>query len=381
MYGFYSFYFFFFLFYIVYALLLIVAYEKAKSKYKRRMLLVGMFIPLFLLAALRGISVGGDLEYYIPYFEESCRAKTIEETLSVSGHEPGYLLLSKIIGIIIPDNRFYLIVTSFISLLGPFFFIYRCSPSPIISLLMYYSMGFYTNTFNNVRQSMAMSLVFIAYTYLLINNKKIYFILSILASSIHFSALIALLCYPLFKKRIGCKMQMYLLAASSVLFVLFGSSFLLYFINIINLYYVKYDGDNNLIISSDSAGWGMLALYFLIYMYILYLFYAERKRLSVEAKIICKLILLCQLFSVIIQMYSTLFPSMLRVTSYFFIPIVISLPYLYSVSHNKVIKLSVAVVSFLLCTIFFTFTYNYSSVTNSNSQGVIPYVFIDTVVF
>lgn len=344
------------------------------------MLLFCMFIPMFLLSAMRGISVGGDLEYYIPYFERSCNAKSLEETLSVSGHEPGYLLLSKFIGIIIPDNRFFLIVTSFISLIGPFVFIYRCSPSPIISILMYYSMGFYTNTFNNIRQSIALSLVFIAYTYLLANKKKLFFIFSILASSIHFSALVSLLFYPLIKRKIGCKKQMYLLTAGFVLFVLFGSSFLLYFINFINLYYMKYD-DNNMMISSDSAGWGMLFLYLLIYIYMLFLYFVERKRMSFEIKNNCKLILLFQLFAVLIQMYSTLFPSMLRVTSYYFIPIIISLPYLHSVLYDKTIKLSVTIVSIVLCIMFFSFNYSYSPTTGSNPQGVVPYVFLDTVVF
>lgn len=381
MYSFFSFYFLFLVFYIAYAIFVNALYSKSNLNIKKRGVMFFLFLPLFILSGMRGIDVGGDLAFYIPYFEQMGSTKNFSEMMGVSGHEPGYQILTKAISLLNTDNRCFLLCTSFLSILGPFFFIYKMSNAPTLSVLMYYAMGFYTNTFNNVRQSLALSFIFIAYSYLFYNKKIKFLFFALIAFSIHFSAIVVLFCYPLIVKKINIKKQFTLLLASSALFVVIGSSFLLFFIGLINLYTVKYDDDFGGKMGEVGVGYGMLTLYLIIYLFFIYIYMKVKRNTSVEQRNQIRVILLFQLLSVIIQMYSTLFPSMLRLSSYFFIPIIVSIPYLYSVCRDRILRIYIPCFSLLLCTFFFYTTYSFVPSGGSNSQGVIPYIFDNTVIF
>ena len=93
------------------------------------------------------------------------------------------------------------------------------------------------------------------------------------------------------------------------------------------------------------------------------------------------LIILMQTMAMTIQLYASIYPSMTRMTNYFFIFIVISVPYLVTLYKDGMIRLVIYIITMLFAILFMLQVYEFTSSTNSNSQGVIPYVFIDNVVY
>lgn len=140
---------------------------------------------LILLAGLRDISVGIDTSNYALIF------RVISHDGS-SWVEPGWIFLNSMVSKFGGDFNALLILVHALMIV-PICLIYKkVSPNPMFSLFVYYALYIYLNSFNIMRQTLAVSIVFIAL--FCIQNKQI--LLSILiifiASSIHISALIVL---------------------------------------------------------------------------------------------------------------------------------------------------------------------------------------------
>lgn len=98
---------------------------------KNKIVLLGL--PLVFLSSLRGDTVGGDLENYLPNFDAYYYINNLKDLLGYNSHEPGYVLFTKLISLLYPSHRFYLIVTSICTLIGPFYLIYKYSKMPGLS--------------------------------------------------------------------------------------------------------------------------------------------------------------------------------------------------------------------------------------------------------
>lgn len=381
MYGFNSFYFIFLLAFFVYAVILAFLFGgklNNEENEKKAAFIFLLFLPLFLLSALRGEEVGGDLEYYIPYFDDACQAESFSDLMQISGHEPGYIIFTKLIGSISSSHRFFLLVTSAVSLIGPACFIYKFSTNPIASVMIYYSMGFYTNSFNNIRQAIAMSIIFCAYPLLFDKRFKQFLGLVLLATLFHYSAFIIALVYPIIKKEISMEKMFSFLVLGVTLFLILGSSLLSFFVDLINLIYMKYDFGLG---EEQSAGWGLLAFYFVILLMMGVVLLLVEDYITQFQKYVFSFLFLFQMLAVLTQMYAPIFPSMTRITQYFFIPVTLSIPYICSLIKDEFFKTFVAAFAFVIAFVFFSMTYSHSSDIDSNTQGVIPYVFLDTEIF
>lgn len=155
-------------------------------------------IILFIISAIRDQSVGTDMARYIP------RYRIISETgwqdlvnLPESwGFEKGFILFCKIISYIsLGNEQVFTIVTSLIIAIGMYIFIKEFSVTPFLSLVVYVGYGYWTNSFNTVRQYMAISILCIALK-LWKDNKKLWtIILTIIAVSIHTSSVVFVAIY------------------------------------------------------------------------------------------------------------------------------------------------------------------------------------------
>ena len=118
--------------------------------------------------------------------------------LSYLSHmEIGWFLYCKIITVIITNFQLFLAITALIeiSLIG--FVLYKYSKDIVLSFIVFFSFGLYIISFSGLRQSVAFSLTFFSYYYLM-EKKNVKFVLTvILASAIHTSAFIFLIAYPL----------------------------------------------------------------------------------------------------------------------------------------------------------------------------------------
>jgi len=113
--------------------------------------------------------------------------------------EWGFILLTKTVVFFTRNIHVYMGIVSAVCLAGPFYLIYRYSKNVWMSVLLYVNLYFFYCTMNFMRQSIAISIVLFAYTFLM-NRKFIPYCLLILAAALfHSTVLIMLPAYFLIK--------------------------------------------------------------------------------------------------------------------------------------------------------------------------------------
>lgn len=369
-------YFYYFLFFFLLLYVRIIDTICLKNGERKKYFFL-CFSVLFLLSGLRGESVGGDLTRYLPEYDTITKS-SIEDVVSmVPRREIGYLLFAKIISYISPEIQFYLVCTSFFSLIGPFCLFYRYSKSPSTSIIIYYVMGYYTNTFNNIRQSIALSIIFIIIPCLLKRSSLKYYIGVIIAMSFHYSAFVLMLVYPLYSRIMSFK-RIVSIAGIGLSIISFFSTL---FVDFSALELTKHDAEK-IIEDTSGAGYNLFVLYCALFLFISVFYIKNKKRFDERQLHLMSLFVLFQMMAMILQLAAPVFHSMVRMTTYFFIPIMtISVPYIYYLLKYRRDK--VIYVSFVSIYVFYSMTrvFSVNPEYNTNSQGVIPYVLGDLILF
>lgn len=367
-----SFYFYFFIFMTIYVIICKELFSK-----NRKLFVFSCFLLLYLMAAMRGVTVGGDLKRYLPEFHWLANS-SLKDMWEYGHHEPGYMLYVMSLGLISDSDRCFLIGTSLAALIGPFFMFYKHSKQPAISLLLYYSMGAYTNTFNNVRQSIAISIIFCSLTFLLNRDLKKYVVGILIASTFHYSAAIMLVVYPLCKKALNVEKIVLYAGVGLSIVLLMGYSLMQF---VVMEFLTKYDPES-FSEEGDGAGYGLFILYALIFITISLFYLFKKKELSEKQQQILSLFIIFQMFAMIIQLSAPIFHSMVRMTQYFFIPVVtLAIPYIHYVLKDNLYKFIYYVIIFIFAVYNMIRVYSCAPNYQTNSQGVIPYVFIETTIF
>lgn len=159
---------------------------------KLYLIIIGMILSI--VSGLRYYSVGMDTgQYYFSYFFITDLPWS---EITNTRYELGYAIMVKLLSIISADPRILFIVTSIFIQWTVMWFIYKYSPHYWMSVYLYLSLGYFYNSMNLLRQSIAMSIVLIGIP-LLLRKKIIPFILiTLLAMQFHSTAVIALLFLP-----------------------------------------------------------------------------------------------------------------------------------------------------------------------------------------
>lgn len=100
------------------------------------------------------------------------------------------------------------------------FFIYKHSPSPVLSILLYCGLLFFSFNFSALKQSVAMAFVMLAMDAILNRRLFRFVILTLVASMFHFPAIIFLPAYWIAKMRPGRTYLLLLIAAFAVTYFL-----------------------------------------------------------------------------------------------------------------------------------------------------------------
>ena len=168
------------------------------------------FVILFVLAAFRDVSVGTDTVGYEMLFNRLVNGIDIRQ-------EFGWVYLNKLIIYFGGGFNYVLILASLLALIPVFYVSKKYSVNPMLSIFLYYSFYIYLQSFNIMRQTIAVGFVLVAYTFLLRKAYMNYFLIVILASFFHITSL---LCLPMvFVNKIPDKIPVYLI-------LIFGSLFL-----------------------------------------------------------------------------------------------------------------------------------------------------------
>lgn len=193
---------------------------KLKNTQRQKLVLGVSFVLIFLLFALRNVSVGRDVVAYENGYEMTKHAKWND--FEYIYFEFGYILLMKICITIGMSFQAFLALISLLSLLPVFFFIKKFSQNYMFSIFIWVTYMLFEFYLTGLRQSLAMSIVLIGVVYLLSEKKHPllkYLLFVGLASLFHKGALIAcLLIFVVYLKKMW-QVVAALLSGTVVLFL------------------------------------------------------------------------------------------------------------------------------------------------------------------
>lgn len=202
-----------------------ISIRRSKARKAKIFLFVEM-LALCLISALRASSVGTDMSTYIPRYEIIANSTWKElKTLADSwDYEFGFVLFCKFVSLFNPiDVQIFTVVTSIIFTIGFYLFIKEFSLLPQLSLLIFVAYGYWTNSFNTVRQYLAISLLLIALILWRKNKTSTKIgaiILSIIAISFHVSSICFVILYFINNKSASERAYLIVLVIALLIFLI-----------------------------------------------------------------------------------------------------------------------------------------------------------------
>lgn len=198
----------------IYLLLLKLLVNPQKRKSVCVLAGFGLWVVLALRSPYCGIDLmsgaSGSANYY-NMFEKTIDASIIQildgDLTRVSNMERGWLLYCKLVSLFSTQFQVFLAITALVQLSLIGFVFYRLSFDIILSFITYFCFGLFVVSFSAIRQSTAFAISFLSAFFILRKQYRLFFSTVLLASSIHSSALIFLLAYPLNRIRFNSVMS------------------------------------------------------------------------------------------------------------------------------------------------------------------------------
>ena len=180
---------------LVLVIYLITHYKTNNKVFSDKIFLMLVFILFFFLVGFRSVYMGNDTITYINLFKK-CSSVSFK-ILSEMRYEKGYLLFNYFLSSFVHNSRVFLIVFSFIFNYIVYRFIKKYSKDYLKSILLYICLLIIYLSMTMFRQYFAMLIVLISYKYAIEQRKIPFILLIILAISMHSSAIVGLLIYPI----------------------------------------------------------------------------------------------------------------------------------------------------------------------------------------
>lgn len=353
--------------YLYYILIILVVFpglllhKKSKQGYKK-LYIIYVFALLWVVSSLRGYTVGGDLYNYIRLFGDISlhSIKNIFESYDKYGYL--FKLYIKICSYISDNITFLLSATSLFNIGIVCWFVYKRSSILWLSFLLYLTLGYYTNTFNSVRSSMALAIGIIGVDSLISKKNLRAFIMFVLALEIHKTILPIFLLFALRSKRYKISTMIISILTSMIVANYLGIDTMA---NLILLY------DSAYAVQTDFGGRG----YNLLILDIIITFssyYLCKYRITEKKNILVNILWL----ATCLQCMAPVFSVATRISYFFTFYSIVLIPNVILDAFTKKSKKLIFAGISILCLIYFKLTIMTPiDSTNTNSQATIPYYF------
>lgn len=324
---------------------------------KNRWAMFLFFMGLAFLLMFRHETVGTDTRNYIVYFNYFLKLDWAE--VGKWGLEAGFSYYNKIISLISQEPRFFLVVTSIVTVALIYPTYKRLCLDPSLTIVLFCTMSTFVMMFSGLRQILAVCLGVVAYEFTR-NKKLIPFILTvILAMMFHTSAFMLGFMYPLYHAKITRKWLFVVVPAMIIVFI-FNEQI---FTSLIFLLaqYTEYDGT-----ITQTGAYTMIILFvvFAVFAFVI----PDEKLLDKEAIGLRNFLL----FSVVLQMFAPLHTIAMRMNYYYIIFIPLLLPKI--IEYRSKRWEQVAVAGRHVMVVFF-FLYFFLSAQGDGNLHVFPYHF------
>lgn len=373
-----------YIYYFIIFIVLVLGLRLGTGKNKRndRIYINIAFFILILVSSIRGYEVGGDLNHYLRNFPDIGKeswGNILSERIKY-----GYVfsILSKIAYTIFSHNVAFLTATSVFSLCLVAHFIRRYSIKPWLSIYIYITFAFYTNTFNSVRSSMALGVGLLLFDYIINRQFIKYCIVFLIALEIHQTFILFFPLYFLYNRVVTYK---YMIIAIGTSFVISQISSHL---SVISLIAFAYDsGAYSDLGDTYSGGYKLFALMTCMTFAMMYINNKQIRqatytiqdqyigRFIPNSPQVINLFMHCMVIACCILAFSTYITLLTRMAFFFYIVVIVFWPITLQNIKTKSIRRAsyfVTVVLFFAYFQFFVMTPS-DKYGGSNSQGTLPY--------
>lgn len=205
------------------ALVLVTALLMHGTREHNKAYVITACLLLFTVFGLRNTYIIGvdTTSSYLHLFERMANYSWWGVIDASDGYNTGFYLFNKLIYEVTGGN--YQLFISLIAVFVTFclgHFVYRYSPSPVQSFLYHFGLLFFTFHFSALKQSIAMSILLLAFDEIIRQRSGRFILLIVLASTFHFPALVFLPAYWMAQHFPGRRFLMMLVIALAVTFLL-----------------------------------------------------------------------------------------------------------------------------------------------------------------
>ena len=206
---------------------------------KRKKVYIALMAVLHtFLCGWRYMYLTGDLRKYAWGYYTITESGWFSEDVLNEGRNFGFFWLQKLFSTLTDgDFQVFLIFIAIVTELAVAVIIYRYSPAPWLSYLLWNCFGFYVFGFSAIKQALAMALVMLAFTGIMEEKPRRFLFWTLLAGCVHTPALVFLPAYWLAKSRLSIQ-KLIAYAVSAGLVFLFRNRIVIF---ISDFYYEETD--------------------------------------------------------------------------------------------------------------------------------------------
>lgn len=307
---------------------------------------------LFLICALRTIDFAPDVVGYVNKYISLSNVNLstlLSNFINNVGKDPFFYLFAKTISLMGFNYQAWLAIIALFFCWAITKLIKSYSPEPFISFLSLISLGFLYFSLTGLRQTMALSMIIFSYKYLKENKFIPFFILVILGSFFHTSAIIFLIIYPIKNMKINYKHFIIPLVALFIAY--FFKDFVLKLLEFLNLI----DGYSGYLTNNSSLNLSGFIIQFFIFLFC-YVYKKNILNQDEKDNVLYNLVFLGLFF----QAFSLVIAEFFRVSMYFSVFSIILIPKAIMSEHNMNMKNIVYLFVLLSLTLYFLWTSSFS---------------------
>ena len=205
------------------ALVIVLGMVMPQHGKQRIQYITAMAVLHAFVSGLRYRYLTGDMMVYERIYFISHGVSFFDEYLLSKGVNTGYYWFSKVVAVLSNgDYQVYLMVLAIIIEVAVAMLVYKYSPRPWISYLVWNCMSFYIFGFSAMKQSLAMAFVMLAMDAVLENRLRRFLLFALIAGAVHFPAFAFLPAYWIAKARIKPLTMICYVAAALVILAFQG---------------------------------------------------------------------------------------------------------------------------------------------------------------
>ncbi len=207
-------------YYLLLVAIMALGFLMPQGEKDRKQYIVIMAVLHSLLSGLRHPYLTGDMQTYCYTYWRIDENGWFSDEVFQEGRNFGFNWLLKFFSTLSDgDFQIFLIVVAIFIEAVVAYSIYKYSPLPWLSFLVWNCMGFYVAGFNIVKQSIAMGLIMIAFIGIMEEKPKKFLLFTILAGLVHQPALIFLPAYFLSKRKFTLRTLIIYICGALAVFV------------------------------------------------------------------------------------------------------------------------------------------------------------------